>query len=328
LAQATLTLVQYSSGHLTTHQTSRGTFAGMNPFCQKMLCLAALAGSATAGYTCSDGYMTKAGDALCATPYEAGCSKATCCTAPKTCASYSVAWITASVLNGGCAKANAKDFFDKKKISATVASPHGETQVKAACCTPFSLAKCSDWAGVYGCAAGTSLQKDNAAAPDGTDGKKFSDVAKFRLKCCVTTPKTCASYSVAWIAASLLNGGCAKANAKDFFDKKKMAVTVASPHGEAEVKAACCTPFSLAKCSDWAGLYGCAAGTNLLSTDAAAPDGTGGKTFTTLSKFRQVCCKAPLKCSAYTGNQVVSGAIMHATSLWVAVVGVIAMWVL
>lgn len=402
-----------------------------------MLCLVPLAAGAIAGYPCTDGYSTKAGEPLCATAYEAGCSKTTCCTAPKkcseysvawmaaslankgclkdgakdffdrkkmtatvasphgeaqvkaacctpfsaakcsdwagvhscaagtsvkndnaaapdgtdgksfsnvakfrekccvtnpkTCASYSVAWMAASLLNAGCLKGGAKDFFDKKKMTMAVASPHGDTEVKAACCTPFSSAKCSDWAGIYGCATGTTLQKNNAAAPDGTDGKSFSALTKFRAKCCVTTPtppKTCATYSVAWMAASLLNGGCVKGGAKDFFDRKKMTVAVASPHGETEVKAACCTPFSLAKCSDWAGIYGCASGTALLSTDAAAPDGSDGKTFSNLAKFRQVCCKAPLKCSAYTGKEMASGAIMHAAPLGMAVVGMIAVWAL
>jgi len=437
LAQATLTLAQYSFGLFTTPRTSRGPVAGMNTFCQKMLCFAALAGSATAAYTCSDGYSTKAGAPSCATAYEAGCSKTTCCTAPKkcsaysvawivaqaanggchkdsnkaffdkkklamtvaspqgdaditaacctpyssakcsdwvgvhvcatgtslqndkaaapdgtdgksfsavtkfreaccvatpkTCASYSVAWMTASLLNGGCLKGSAKDFFDKKKMAVTVASPHGDTQVKAACCTPFSSAKCSDWVGVHSCAAGTSLQKDNAAAPDGTDGKSFTALAKFQEKCCVTPPtppKKCSDHSVAWILAQAANAGCHKDSNKAFFDKKKLAMTVASPQGEADIKAACCTPYSLAKCSDWVGVHTCATGMLLLSTDAAAPDGSDGKTFSTLAKFRQVCCKAPLKCSAYTGKEMASGGIMHAASLWVALAGVVAMWVL
>lgn len=300
----------------------------MNPFCQKMLCLAPLAASAIAGYPCTDGYSTKAGEPLCATAYEAGCSKTTCCNAPKKCSAYSVAWIAASLLGNGCLKDGAKDFFDKKKMTATVASPHGDAQIKAACCTPFSAAKCSDWAGVYGCAAGTSVKNDNAAAPDGTDGKTFSNVAKFREKCCATPPKTCATYEAAWILAAAANGGCLKGGAKDFFDRKKKTMAVASPQGETQIKAACCTPFSSAKCSDWVGVHTCAAGTTLQGANAAAPDGSDGKSFSALAKFRQVCCKAPLKCSAYTGKEMASGAIMHAASLWMAVVGMIAVWAL
>lgn len=253
-----------------------------------------------------------------------------CITTPKKCSAYTSAWVIAAALNGGCAANSAKNFFDLKKAAVTVASPHGDAEVTAACCTPFSMAKCSDWAGVYGCASGTVLQKDNSGAPDGADGKSFSDVAKFRVKCCAappTPPKTCSDYSVAWTAAQLLGSGCAASNAKDFFDRKKLAVTVAAPHGDAQIKAACCTPFSYAKCSDWTGVYGCASGTVLLSTDAAAPDGSDGKSFSSLAKFRQVCCKAPLKCSAYTGTEV-SGAIMQAASLWVAGVAVIGMQVL
>ena len=388
----------------------------------------------TGGYTCSDGYTKKLGEPLCTTAYNAGCSKATCCIAPKTCSQYSAAWIIKQGLNGGCQKNSNKAFFDTKKLAVAVASPHGDTEITSACCTPFSSAKCSDWAGVYGCVAGTSLQKDKSAAPDGTDGKSFSTVSKFREMCCITTPKqcsdysalwiiaqagnagcqkdgnkaffdtkklavavaspqgdaeitsaccspfssakcsdwagvygcvsgtsvqgdnsaapdgadgktfssvdkfrekccaapskSCSDYSVLWIAAQALGNGCSENSAKDFFDRKKLATTVASPQGEADIKAACCTPYSSAKCSDWAGVYGCAAGTVLLSTDSAAPDSADGKTFSTLAKFRQVCCKTPLKCSAYVGDEKVSGAIMHATSLWVAVVGMIAMWLL
>jgi len=256
-----------------------------------------MAAATGSGYTCADG--PKAGEPLCATANEASCSKTTCCNAPKTCATYSAAWILAQAVNGGCQKDSNKDFFDKKKMAVVVASPHGETQVKAACCTPFSAAKCSDWTGIYACAAGTSVQNDKTAAPDGADGKSFTALAKFRETCCATTPKTCATYSAAWMLASLTSGGCLKDGAKDFFDRKKMAVVVASPHGDAQVKAACCTPFSSAKCSDWAGIYGCASGTVLHSTDAAAPDGSDGKTFSALAKYRQACCKAPLKCSAY-----------------------------
>jgi len=250
-----------------------------------------------------------------------------CITTPKQCSAYSVAWILAQALNGGCQKDGNKAFFDKKKLAVAVASPQGDAEITSACCSPFSSAKCSDWAGVYGCATGTVLQGDNSAAPDAADGKTFSSVDKFREKCCAAPAKSCSDYSVLWITAQALNNGCHKNGAKHFFDRKKNAVTVASPQGEAEVKAACCTPYSSATCSDWSGVYGCAAGTVPLSTGAAAPDGADGKTFSTLAKFRQVCCTTPLKCSAYGGSQA-SGVIMHATSLWVAVVGMIAMQML
>jgi len=254
-----------------------------------------------------------------------------CCTAtPKTCANWSGLWIVAQAVNGGCHENNAKYFFDRKKLATTVASPYKTPEIKAACCTAYSSARCSDWVGVYGCATGTVLQQDNAAAPDGTNGKSFSALAKFREKCCATPPtppKKCSDYSVAWIVAQAANGGCHENGNKAFFDRKKLAMTVASPQGKAEITSACCTAYSSAKCSDWAGVYGCASGTVIQPADAAAPDGSDGKTFSALAKFRQVCCKAPMRCSAYTGTQT-SGAIMHVASLWVAVIAVIAIWVL
>jgi hypothetical protein len=169
----------------------------MTPFFQKMMCLATFAGGAaaqyTGGYGCSAGYTKQLGEPLCATAYSTGCSEATCCIAPKTCSQYSATWIIAQAVNGGCALNSNIAFFDTKKLAVAVASPQGDAEITSACCSPYSSAICSDWAGVYGCAAGTSLQKDNSAAPDGADGKTFSSVTKFREQCCITTPKMCSA---------------------------------------------------------------------------------------------------------------------------------------
>merc|ERR1712064_59722 len=190
--------------------------------------------------------------------------------------------------------------------------------------TANSAAICSDWVGVYTCALGTTLQSAASAAPDGTDGNTFSSVDKFRETCCATPPRTCSEWSAAWIIAQAANGGCRKDGAKMFFDTKKSGATVASPHGEAEVKAACCTANSAAICSDWVGVYTCASGTTLQSAASAAPDGTDGNTFSSVDKFREVCCAVPLKCSAWTPGTDVDRAAIHAPFTMVTVAGAIA----
>jgi len=166
--------------------------------------------------------------------------------------------------------------------------------VKAACCTPFADAKCSDWAAILGsCDSGKDFIGTNSAPADGADGKSLSST-KYKEMCCVDTPTTCSSYSVVWAAAQLLGGGCA-ADTK-FFDLKKAAVTVASA-GDAQVKAACCTPFADAKCSDWASLKSCASGTFPVGTNSAPADGADGKTLTQ-NKYRELCCAQPITCAS------------------------------
>jgi len=148
----------------------------------------------TGGYACDDGYTKRTGEPVCATALNSGCTDATCCVPPRTCSEWSGAWILAQAGNGGCRKDGAKMFFDTKKIGTVVASPHGDAQVKAACCTANSDAKCSDWVGVYSCTSGTTLSTASSAAPDGTDGNTFSSVAKFREVCC-GIPLKCSAFT-------------------------------------------------------------------------------------------------------------------------------------
>merc|ERR1712045_11546 len=97
-------------------------------------------------------------------------------------------------------------------------------------------AKCSDWA--MNCQSGTKVGTNDAPA-DSEDGKGLS-ADKFEELCCEEPPKTCATYSAVWLASQVLNQGCAEDT--KFFDTKKLETTVADPAGEAEIKAACCTP--------------------------------------------------------------------------------------
>lgn len=252
-------------------------------------------------YPCPSGYTGKTGTPLCVGAMSSSCSTGRCCNPLPTCAKHSAAWIIAQAGNGGCRKDSAKMFFDTKKTTNVVASPQGEAQIKAACCTATADAKCSDWAAVLGvCPAGKTFVGTNGAPPDNSDGLTLSK-AKYHEMCCTTTvtpPKKCSSFSVTWAAAQLAGGGCAKGGAKMFFDLKKTAVTVASPAGEAQVKAACCTPFADAKCSDWK-LLSCGAGTSIVGTKSAPPDNADGKMLSQ-AKYRQMCCEQPMKCVDYS----------------------------
>merc|ERR1712161_168232 len=79
---------------------------------------------------------------------------------------------------------------------------------------------------------------------------------------------TCASFQTVWLASQFLNGGCAEDS--KFFDLKTLGMEVAAPEGEAEVKAACCTAFEDAQCSDWAAVKGsCPSGQAFVGTNSA-----------------------------------------------------------
>jgi len=203
-------------------------------------------------------------------------------------------------VGGGCAPDT--KFFDTKKNAVTVAAPSADADVKAACCTAFSEAKCSDWSGVLGmCDAGQSFVGTTSAPPDNADGKTLSS-AKYKEMCCVAvaaTPDTCSAHSVAWAITQLVGGGCAPDT--KFFDTKKNAVTVAAPSADADVKAACCTAFSEAKCSDWSGVLGmCDAGQSFVGTTSAPPDNADGKTLSS-AKYKEMCCvTASATCSDYS----------------------------
>jgi len=221
-----------------------------------------------------------------------------CCVGvPQTCSDFSVAWAVTQLLGSGCA-ADTK-FFDLKKTGVEVAAPAGDGEVKAACCTPFADAKCSDWAAVLGsCPSGKTFQGTTSAPPDGSNGKTLSQ-SKYREMCCVEVPQTCSDFSVAWAVTQLLGLGCA-ADTK-FFDLKKTGVEVAAPAGDDEVKSACCTPFADAKCSDWAAVLGsCPSGKTFEGTTSAPPDGSDGKTLSK-SKYQEMCCVGvPQTCSDFS----------------------------
>jgi len=203
-----------------------------------------------------------------------------------------------------------------------------EDEVKATCCTPFSDAACSDWAPVLAsCGSGTYLAGSVSAPGQGDNGNtlsqgsfnelccaesakcsSFTCPSEYQLRsdagstscssnaascasdeCCAAIP-TCLEYSVTWIASSLFGGGCAAGN--QFFDTKKNGDRVASPQGEDEVKAACCTPFSDAVCSDWAPLMpACNPSAYVKASNAAPPDADDGKSLSE-NGFSELCCVA------------------------------------
>merc|ERR1712194_863092 len=193
------------------------------------------------------------------------------CTEQKTCSDFSVAWALSQLAGCGCAEDT--KFFDTKKDAVTVAAPAGVTEVKAACCTAFAEAKCSDWRAVLGaCDLGQDFVGTNSAPPDNADGKTLSS-AKYKEMCCVST---CSDFSGVWALSQLAGGGCAEDT--KFFDTKKDVVAVAVPAGVTEVKEACCMAFADAKCSDWSAVLGaCDAGQNFVWTSSVPPDNADGK---------------------------------------------------
>jgi hypothetical protein len=157
-------------------------------------------------YNCPSGWNGKSGTPMCAGAVASSCSASTCCDAVPTCASYAAAWAITQLAGGGCA-ADTK-FFDMKKTAVEVASPAGTAEVKAACCTPFAQAKCSDWVGLGSCPSGQKLVGTNSAPPDNNDGKTLSQ-AKYREMCCVVQLQKCSAFAVAWGITQLAGGGCA-----------------------------------------------------------------------------------------------------------------------
>merc|ERR1712194_331527 len=184
----------------------------------------------------------------------------------------------------------------------------GVPEVKAACCTAFAEAKCSDWSAVLGaCDLGQDFVGTSSAPPDNADGKTLSS-AKYKEMCCVST---WGDFSVAWAASQLLGGGCAEDT--KFFDAKKDAVTVAAPAGVTEVKAACCTAFAEAKCSDWRAVLGaCDAGQNFVGTNSAPPDNADGKTLSS-AKYKEMCCVEPITCASVEITATVTTTVTAAT---------------
>ena len=283
-------------------------------------------------YQCPDGWTDKSGSPACAGAVSAACTTAACCDistdptpaptpAPApTCATYSVAWAISQALGGGCAADT--QFFDLKKLANGVASPQSDSDIKAACCTAFADATCADWV-TWSCSSGQARVDANSAPGGGADGMTMTQ-DDFSSQCCETTPAptpaptTCASFSVAWILSQALGAGCAADT--EFFDLKKLAVTVSSS-ADADVKSACCTPFSEAVCSDWSAMS-CQSGQYVVGTNAAPAD--DGMTIE-VATFRSSCCSDPISCADYAED--VSSAPRGSASIAAASVAVaVTMW--
>jgi len=290
--------------------------------------LLALMPSVSGAYTCPSGWDGIGGTPKCLGLSSDTCSDYTCCKATgKTCLAFSSKWVGAQIVGGGCAPDD--KFFDLKKTTAVVGGSASDADIKAACCTSFADAKCSDW-NVMGCTGGKYKVMSNAAP---ADGKMSLTAAKHQELCCadmatcsshscssgmekIANPgntkcasdaasctdsrccswgatKNCASFSVAWVTAQALGGGCAKEN--HFFDLKKTATVVGGSQSDADVIAACCTSFADATCSDW-NLMGCPAGDLKASTNSAPADGDKSLT---KAKFQELCCSKPMKCADY-----------------------------
>jgi hypothetical protein len=117
-----------------------------------------------------------------------------CCVDPvTTCSAYSGAWAVAQLTGLGCKPDN--KFFDLKKSDVTVGGTQSDSDVKAACCTPFADATCADW-NTRTCDTG-KFRDGAVAAP--TDGTTISD-SEFKELCC-KDPMTCADYVVETDAA-------------------------------------------------------------------------------------------------------------------------------
>jgi len=227
-----------------------------------------------------------------------------CCAKKATkCSDFSAKMLLEQVLGSGCAADNR--FFDLKKKDVVVGGNAGDTQIKAACCTPFAEAKCSDWNTNVCTDAGTRKVMSNSAPADGANGKTLS-AAKFKELCCAKKVQTCSDFQAKWLVAQVTGSGCATDN--KFFDLKKKDAVPAGAAGVTEVKAACCTPFAEAKCSDWNTNVCTDAGTRKVMSNSAPADGANGKTLSA-TKFKELCCaKKPMTCSNFAARWLVAQA--------------------
>jgi predicted SnoaL-like aldol condensation-catalyzing enzyme len=219
--------------------------------------------------------------------------KELCC--GKTCSEFRVAWAVAQAIGGGCAADN--KFFDTKKASTAVADPAGDGEVKAACCTPFADATCSDWAPVKSCNSGDIVSEADQSKSAVDTPSNMRDV-KFKESCCSLEPKPCSQFVVAWAVAQLAGGGCAADN--KFFDSNKASAIVAEPAGDDEIKAACCTPFADATCGDWAPVKSCKLGDFVVDHAKSAIDTPDSSPWMSNDKYKELCCGPPMKCEDWT----------------------------
>jgi len=283
-------------------------------------------------WVCPDGYTGKTPPPSCLGATSPSCSDFSCCDATaKFCSEYAAVWALSQALGGGCA-ADTK-FFDLKKGTTVVGGSQSEADIKAACCTASADATCADW--TLKTCTGTNPYRIVAASAPGDDSLSIS-ATDFQDKCCAEKstceshtcsagtkkstpasrkcsgdaasctdetccdpPKTCATYAVAWALSQVAGGGCADVDM--FFDLKKSTKEVGGSQAETDIKAACCTGYSEATCADWSTVKSCGTGKYVDFTVAAPADGpdTGTKTTLTNDKFKELCCKPPLACSAY-----------------------------
>lgn len=284
--------------------------------------LLAWATVAAGQYDCPSGWTAKSGSPNCLGSTDASCTNAACCNptptptpaptpAPETCATHQATWILAQALGGGCRDGGATKFFDNGKLAETIASPFGNPEITAACCTLFADATCFDWPML--CPLGTTRQNANSAPGGGTNGMTLSQ-SDFETTCCTQTPLTCATFQVAWLTSQLLQQGCHPDG--KFFDTKLSSTSVSS-NSVADVKAACCTPFADALCSDW--VIACNLGFYPVGTSSAPADSSDG-TDLSQSGYQAACCREPLACANY-GEM--NSAFRGAASIIVAATGAI-----
>lgn len=255
-------------------------------------------------YNCPSG-STELDGGKCGGGTTSTCSVSTCCD-HEPCSTHSVTWKAAQILGtGGCWTDGAKAFFDAKKSQNAVATPREAPQIIAACCTPLSESKCSDWP--IACPNGKVKVGTNKAGTDSADGKSLS-AQGHQTRCCEDKPKTCSDYSVAWIAAAVFNQGCRKDGAKQFFDLKKSGNKVkaaATAATDSEIASVCCSPVEKATCSDYTLGYGCASG--LVKNDPLKVVGVNDATGYVLKKdtFKAQCCgKKQHTCDDFKGTWV------------------------
>jgi len=270
--------------------------------------------SASGQYSCPSGYAANSG--WCARATDESCSAATCCKLTGTLCSAT------NVLTGDakCKAGSDKNvFWDLKKGASVVPSGGNDDDLRAACCTSCSDAKCADWQTVKvltGCGSGKMILGTNSLAS--ADCSIPAD-DKYKEACCVDTPATPAAPTGPFCSGTGVVAGntkCKTGSDKNvFFDLKKAAQKVGD--SDDSFRSTCCTSCSQATCADWQTVkfaVGCGSGKfinpeiALSSADCSIPDD---------AQYKATCCQEPKKCADYSaaGDSSVSGAFPKASSL-------------
>jgi len=254
----------------------------------RALALLVCAHSTDGAYQCPMTHSAVTGDPKCAGATYATCTSATCCTAKKYCSGY--------LLKG--AVCGADEFFDLKKTANVVGGTQTDADIKSACCTVTSAAKCSDWLNL--CAGG--IRKVNGGSINApalpTGGKSISN---FDATCCAAET-TCL---LDWVGVGL---ACKADPATMFYDLKKNANQLVVEGGftptadqqtsnQANRVAACCTLNTAATCFDWttAPTYTCDTGSMKVMTNSLS-----SVTIPTAAVMKQNCCTKKATCSSFT----------------------------